>query len=66
MCDGGYELVGSGETFGTGLTDVESSHRPSNPILDKKIINNIMIMIMIIIMIMMMMVMMMMMKTMMM
>ena len=37
MCDGGYELVGSGGACGAKLTDVESSHCPSNPILDGKI-----------------------------
>ena len=37
MCDGGYELVGSGGACGTGSTDVESSYSLSNPILDGKI-----------------------------
>ena len=31
-----YELVGSGGACGTGLTDVKGSYRPSNPILDGK------------------------------
>ena len=30
LCDGGYELVGSGGAYGEGLTVVEGSHRPSN------------------------------------
>ena len=39
MCngDGEHELVGSVGACGTGSTDVESSHRLSNPILDGKI-----------------------------
>ena len=36
MCDGGYDLVGSGGACGTGSMDVESSHLLSNPILDRK------------------------------
>ena len=34
---GGYELVGNGGACGTQLIHVESSHCPSNPILDGKI-----------------------------
>ena len=37
VCDGGYELVRSGRACGAGLTDVESSHCPSNSIVDGKI-----------------------------
>ena len=36
MCDGGYELVGSGGACGAELRDVEGSHHPSNPILEGK------------------------------
>ena len=37
MCDGGYELVGSGGACGVASTDLENSHRSPNPILDGKI-----------------------------
>ena len=37
VCEGGYELVGSEGTCGARSTDLESSHHPSNPILDGKI-----------------------------
>ena len=37
LCDGGYELVGSGGTCHTGSKDVEGSHHPSNTIPDGKI-----------------------------
>ena len=37
MWDGGVELIGSGGACGAGLTDIESIHRLSNPILDGKI-----------------------------
>ena len=36
LYNGGYELVGSGGACGSGLIDVEGSHRPTNPILDGK------------------------------
>ena len=31
-----YELVGSGGACDTGSIDVEGSHRPSNPIIDRQ------------------------------
>ena len=37
VCDGGYEVVGSGGACGAGLMDVKSSHHSSNSILDEKI-----------------------------
>ena len=37
VCDGEYELVGSGGACGAGSMHVESSCRQSNPILDGKI-----------------------------
>ena len=36
MCDGGYELVRSRGACVAGSTDVEGSHCPSNPVLDRK------------------------------
>ena len=36
LCNGGYELVGSGGEYDAGSTDDEDSHRPSNLILDGK------------------------------
>ena len=37
VCDKEYELVLSGGACDTGLTDRESTHRLSSPILDEKI-----------------------------
>ena len=37
MCDGGYELFGSGGACAAGTRDVVIIHHPFNPVIDGKI-----------------------------